>query len=498
MGVIRRQGTLSGAAIYAGIFIGFFLSLFVYPKYLEKEELGVVRMFIDLAKLVTPFLLLGIPHTFLKYRPYFAEDAEAMKAFRFLTLAIPSAGTLLSLALYYLCFPLLEQSFAVNSPLFVEFLHLVPVLVIAFGGISLVKAYYRSDFDATTPNIYESVVLRVAYIVAVLVYYYGGLSIEWLVYLFLLSNVLVFASLLVNYLIKGNLSVRRKLSLIDPGLQKEMIYYGLFVIANLVSGSLMVKIDSWMIASLSGLAATGVYYIAMSIGVLIEIPKRALSQITVPVIAKSWRNENYKNVEEIYHKSSLNQLVAGGILFVLVWWNVDDLFLLIPNGQDYVEGKWVVFFIGLSKLFGIATGANIEILQISPHYRYSLWTRIGLVAVAILTNLYFIPIYGITGAAMATALSVFLNNIALFFIILVKLNMQPFRLANLYALGWLAGLFTLGWLIPSWSGIPILDIAIRSSILGTLFMFIVLTMPFSSDIREYVHLALQKIGIRIK
>ena len=71
-----------------------------------------------------------------------------------------------------------------------------------------------------------------------------------------------------------------------------MLFYGLYVIANMVGSSLIVNIDTWMLAALSGLSATGIYAIALSIGMVIELPRRTLTQIAVPVIANAWKNNN--------------------------------------------------------------------------------------------------------------------------------------------------------------------------------------------------------------
>ena len=40
--------------------------------------------------------------------------------------------------------------------------------------------------------------------------------------------------------------------------------------------------------------------------------------------------------------------MAGTLLFLLVWVNIDNIFDIIPHGEIYEAGKWVVFFIALS------------------------------------------------------------------------------------------------------------------------------------------------------
>lgn len=496
MGVIRRQSAFSSVALYLGIALGFVLSLFVYPRYLEAEEIGLVRVLVDMAKLISPFLLLGIPSTFVRYYPYFSNDENAASAFRYLSLLVSGVGTVFMLLLFYVLEPFLIASFAEKSPLLAAFFRLLPILIFLVGGVSLLRAYYRSDYNITIPNVYEAILLKVFFIAAVLIYYFMELATEWLVYMYILAHALIFIGLLITYARNGKMKLTTDLSLIDPKLRKEMLPYGLFVIANMVSGSMIVNIDSWMLASLSGLSAAGVYTIALSIGMIIELPRRSITQIAVPVIANAWKNQNTQNIRDIYHKTSLNQLIAGGIIFILVWINVDDLFRLIPNGEVYSAGKWVVFFIGISKLFSIATGCNIEILQVSEHYRYSLWTRLALIVTAIGTNIYFIPRYGITGAALATAISFFTNNILLFLIVWFKLKMQPFKWTNFYAVLWLGVIFSVGYFLPYPFDHPLILIAARTIVVGAMFLIVVMRFQFSQDLKEFILLGLKKLGVR--
>lgn len=496
MGVIRRQSAFSSVSLYAGIGLGFILSLYIYPQFLETEEIGLVRVLVDMAKLISPFLLLGVPGTFVRYYPYFSNDDKVLASFRYLSLLVSGVGTIFALLLFYFLEPVLVASFAENSPLLGEFFVWLPILIFLLGGVSLLRAYYRSDYNITIPNVYEVIVLKFLFIGAVLVYFYMDLTVEWLVYMYILAHALIFLGLLITYARGGRLRLNKDLSLIDPELRKEMIPYGLFVIANMVSGSMIVNIDSWMLASLSGLSATGIYAIALSIGMVIELPRRSITQIAVPVIANAWKNNNMGNIRDIYHKTSLNQLIAGGVIFILVWTNVDDLFRLIPNGELYSAGKWVVFFIGISKLFSIATGCNIEILQVSEHYRYSLWTRILLIATAIVTNLYFIPRYGITGAAVATAITFFSNNIILFLIVWFKLGLQPFKRTNLYALLWLGVIYLITVYLPYPFELPLVLMALRTVVVGGMFLAILLRFDFSEDLRQFVLLGLKKAGLR--
>ncbi|MDP4964928.1 MAG: lipopolysaccharide biosynthesis protein, partial [Salibacteraceae bacterium] len=60
MGIIRKQSFFSSIILYIGMAFGFVLILFVYPKYLSPEEIGLVRVIIDIAALLSPYILLGV------------------------------------------------------------------------------------------------------------------------------------------------------------------------------------------------------------------------------------------------------------------------------------------------------------------------------------------------------------------------------------------------------------------------------------------------------
>jgi len=84
------------------------------------------------------------------------------------------------------------------------------------------------------------------------------------------------------------------------------------------------------------------------------------------------------------------------------------------------------------------------------------------------TNLIFIPKYGITGAAMASAISIFLFNTIRFFFLLYVFKIQPFSFSTIKVL-----LIFLLTLLVSYFISPladfIVDIVLRS--LGILLLF---------------------------
>ncbi len=474
--------------------LGFFLVLFIYPKFLSPEEIGLVRAVIDIAALFSPYILLGVPNTYVRFFPFYAEDKAKLSAFRFYSVLIPVLSTGLFLILYQLCEQLLIRTFEAQSALLVEYLDIIPILIFLMGANRMLRAYYRSDLNIVTPNFYESIILRIFFAGSVLFYYYGDLSVSWLVYLFIIANGVIFFFMLKDFVFRKDFKLRFNKSLSQSDVSQIMVF-GVFVVGNTLTGEMILRVDTWMLSSLSGLAATGIYSVGMQMGTVIDLPKRSFSQITTPVISKAYKEGDWKQIKDLYHKTSLNQLLLGGFIFILMWTNAYDLFALIPNGDKFVAGIWVLLFIGLAKLFSIATGCTMEILQVSKYYRHTLWISMSLVVSAILLNLWLIPEYGITGAAIASALAQFLNNFILLLFVRWKLKIQPYKWENLFALLFLlAVLGGISFLELDW--LPIVNVVLRSALVVAVFYAGIMFLPLSSDLRDMVKLLEKRVGLR--
>jgi O-antigen/teichoic acid export membrane protein len=251
------------------------------------------------------------------------------------------------------------------------------------------------------------------------------------------------------------------------------------------SATIIVNLDSLMLSAYSGLGSAGIYTIAFFIAAVIEIPKRSISQVVIPIVSQANKEGDTAKLKELYQKTSLNQLIIGGLIFLGIWCNIENVFKLIPNGEIYAQGKWVVFYIGISKLFDMATGVNQEIVGTSKYYKVDLLFYLFLVVVAVITNLIFIPIYGITGAALASAISIFLFNTIRFLFLLYVFKIQPFSLNTLKVLGVFFLTLLASYLITPINNF-VIDLILRSLIIIVLFGGFMLLFKISDDVQNIV------------
>ena len=118
----------------------------------------------------------------------------------------------------------------------------------------------------------------------------------------------------------------------------------------------------------------------------------------------------------------------------------------------------------------MAGGANSSIIYSSKYYRLGGFMLILLAALAFGLNILLIPVWGIDGAAMATAISVTVFALSRYLIIYKGFKLQPydnkmFRILLLIIFGML-----LNFILPSTQS-AILNIAYRTIIILGVYLF---------------------------
>lgn len=307
--------------------------------------------------------------------------------------------------------------------------------------------------------------------------------------------------LLIGYIgwIK-QLKIYPNISIFRSKKMKEISQFGLITLFSTGSGVIVGKIDTLMLGSMTGLSDTGVYAIAFYIGSFIQLPRRSLSEISSPILASNYKEGNMDQVLDIYKKTSINLLIIGSLLFTLIWSNIDAIFSLIPdsaNSELYSKGKYVVLFIGLGKLFDMAMGLNHEIITNSKFYKWNLLLIPLLALTTIITNLIFIPLYGITGAAIASLISMCSINLIRYLLILIKLKFQPLDINTLKGILIALASLLVGNLVPHLD-IPILEIALRSLAILSVFGVLIFVFKPSADIIQLIMKLWQRLVIRKK
>ncbi len=497
MGLVIRQSIFTTIISYLGVAIGYINLLYLYPKFLSPEEVGLFRTIQDAAILLSPFAQFGLASGIFRYYPQFVKDQKTSGSFISLMLLLSVVG----FSIFFLAFQLFETSilayFEDNAKEIIHYASLVLWLTLILLITSLMEAYSRSLLKTVIPNLLREVVSRLLLSVFVLLYFLGYLDFQQ----FVISTTLGYLSclmILMLYLGKnGDLKFGLEFSATHKLKLPELLKYSLLSFAGTAGLVIIGKVDSIMVSGLLGLAANAVYTTAFYMATVIEIPKRALSQVAMPLIARAFEKKDMKDIQTIYQKTSINQFIIGALMLVGVWANLDNIFELIPKNEIYEAGKYVVIIVGFGKLIDMIFGPSSEIIVLSKYYGFNIILIILLAGSIVFANNLLIPTYGINGAAIGAALALIFFNLIKFIFIWITLKMQPFSSGTLKVA--LITLVAVGvnLVLPKVSHV-LVDIAYRSLIITIVFGALVLLSKASTDGNNLVKKLLMMAGIKSK
>ena len=484
MGIVIRQSLKASIGSYIGVGIGIINQLYVSLHFLSTDQLAISRLLLENSLLFAAFAHLGAPFITDRFFGYFRDDKTQNNGFLGFLLAFPLIGISLFTAAYFLFEQPIQDYFAENSAGLIPYHVLVVPLTIFWIYISVLEAYCRNNSRIAIPTFIREVYLKLANVLVILLFGLGWYNFDWMLYLMIASYGLAVVILLVYIYQLGKFSLRFDVKRLKDGMFRQMIYFGLFVVMGGVGTQVVYFIDRTMLSGGEGLTNAAIFIIATYIAGIIEIPRKTITQISTPLVSNSLRQNDMAHVQELYHKSSLNQLLAGGLVFLLIWTNIDGIFSLLPKADIYRQGKHVVLLLASAKLFEMATGVNGEIINYSKYYRYATLLMIVMACLAIGANAYLIPRYGIDGAALATTITTLVFALSKVGLVWVFFRILPFTFSGVKALAVLVLVYCVSLLLPDWNGslwLVLLSIIGRSLVLAGLFAGLILWFRVSED-----------------
>jgi O-antigen/teichoic acid export membrane protein len=490
MGVIQRQGIKQSLATYVGVLIGVVNLLYIYPKFITPEELGLVQFVKETAMMIAPLIFLGSNTIIIRYFPHFKDATRKHNGFLFFLCAILGVGFLVFLTLSLIFQKQITEYYASENELFGPVLPYIIPLVFLVAYAQLFTSYASNFKRIVIPNIFNDLFVKIGLPALVLCFAFEIITFNQI----FLGLILVYTAVLlgqIGYLrYLGQFYLKPSFSHFTKPLLKEMGGYGLYGILGSLGSRLASGIDIFMLASLSTLDNTGIYVIPLFISNVIDIPRKAIGRITSPIVAEKWKEGKIEEIKGLYKKTSLNQLIVGLWFLIGIWLSIDDLFSIIPRGDQYALGKYVVLFLGAARVVDMMTGVNSEIIGYSKYFKFNFYLILCLAVFNVVINYLLIPIFDYNGAALATLISMAIFNLMKFIVLKWKLNMQPFTWQTLgvLAIGLVAYLVTASYVpLTDWA---LVNMAIKSVLMTVIFFGGIFYFKLSEEL-----LALFKNGL---
>jgi len=486
MGIVFKQGSLTTISSYLGVIIGYVNVLWLFPAILSPEQIGLVRLLPSIAYLLLPFCQLGLAQSVVKFFPVFNKHSGGREELLTFMLIANIVGFGLTIAFIKIFQSKIIGFFQEKSALVNDYFYISIILLLIFSLSAILESFSKSILKIVIPNVIRDVVIRLLTSAFLAFLLFGIISFDQFVN-GLIAIYTIGLLLLLSYLIKkGIMGIGTRFKTLNGLLCRQIVGYGLFTVLGATGNYIILHIDQVMISKMIGLDANGIYTTAFYIAVVIELPRRAIGQISLPLVSRYFESKDLASINKLYKQVSVNQMIVGALILIGIIVNIDNLFELVPNKEIYQTGINVVFIMGLAKLFDMIFSINNEIILMSEFYRYNILFSFLVGLFCVLLNWILIQSMGIDGAALATGICLLLFNVIKLLFIKLKLDLWPFTRNNLYV-GLIA--LTVYFVIQQipWMGNVVVDIILRSVITTALFSFPVLYFKLSLEINEAVH-----------
>lgn len=498
MGVIAKQSIRGTFVTYLGVAIGAFTTFVVLTHFLTEEEIGLTRVLVEAATMLSGLAQLGTSASILRFYPYFKDEERHDHGFFFWTLVVPLVGLLVFMLLYLAFQVPIKGYFEQNSKLFNDYYYFVLPLAFCLVYMTIFESNANVLLKIVVPKFVREVLVRVLSLAVYVLYGLRILSLDGFVIAFCAVYAVAMLVDLVYLFRMKRISLKPDHAYLTKSLRRDYALYTLFLVVAAVAATITPFLNTFFVSGMLGLKSTGVFTIAVFIASVIEVPFRSLGAIAQPHISQAVKDGDIPQVNSLCKNVSLHQLLVGGLLFFFIWVNIDVIYDVLPNGDRYRDGKWVVLFFGLYKLVYSTLNVGATVLNYSKKYYFSLVFTFLMTIMGILFNLWMIPRYGMTGSAMATLLA----NILYYTLMLsfnrwvMKTNLFSWR--QLLVLALIGVLFGLNWLWTSlltplayqwvsngfWAGL--LDAVIKSVVLLALSAVIVYRLKISLSVNDLI------------
>lgn len=318
---------------------------------------------------------------------------------------------------------------------------------------------------------------------------------KWiLLYSFLASEVVICVMSLV-FLVKRTLL---RFDLREIANREFTLFYEiiLFALPLMFSGIVQYGLTQSDILILGYYLDTGsiaIYRVAYHFAFMLTIIMQSFGAVVAPMISEEYENKSLENLGQIYSLSMYWSTLATLPLYITVILLSQELMSLF--GNDFVYGSVALVILASGQMVNCATGQSGYMLMLTGRQKLFLLNSVIMVGLNVILCIVLVPRYGILGAAVAAAISLFgVNALRVVQVYLIHgLNPYQRKLYKLVLSGFLTYLIML-WLIHSLNFDRMASILIHSTVCFGIYILMLFLCGFEQEDRLIMSKLIHPVG----
>jgi O-antigen/teichoic acid export membrane protein len=192
---------------------------------------------------------------------------------------------------------------------------------------------------------------------------------------------------------------------------------------------LLVQTDILMLGSFVGAAAVGIYSPASKTALWVSFVLQAINIVVAPTFAVLHTQDNRTELQKVIATVTVwifwSSIAIGLILIIFA-----KPFLAM-FGPDFVEAHWALRILVIGQLINALSGSVGNLLSMTGYQNQLMVVSACIALMNLGLNAIAIPIWGVVGAALTTAVTLSLWNIWLVVIVIRNLGVNPTVFASI-------------------------------------------------------------------
>lgn len=451
----------------AGYIIGALSTLFIYP--LDMKLHGLSTFLLTASLMFAPFILVGSGAVAINNYNEFKTEDKRDNGFLGVIISMYLLGSLIFALLFFVGGDWLSHFFESRDADYNKYFMYILPLTILQAGCALIDVYLNNFTKVIIPALFKEFLLKLTLPLLIGLHILGYISIEHVVWGLVGNYVLALVLLLIYtaYLRKESFVIN--FSFLTGDRVKRIMYYAFFAILSAFGNQLVLYIDTVMIkAILPDFKYVSIYNMHSSISNFINIPVIAIISVASPIVARYLSENDMGKLAGLYRSTSSIMLLLGTFLLMGILINMESVYAFMSNGDAYSLGFMIIVFLGLTKIVDMGTGLNGQIIGYSQYYRINFYTLIVLGLSNAILNYFLIHTMGVTGAALATLISMVLYNLFKLYYVRKKFGIWPFSNKDILIIMFAILSALAAYMAPN-TGNPFIQILIRTTLFTVLF-----------------------------
>lgn len=260
-------------------------------------------------------------------------------------------------------------------------------------------------------------------------------------------------------------------------------------------GTLLGWADTFFLGYYMGDAEVGLYNAALPIAMMLQIPYRSFNSLSLPSMneIKDSTEDTSRTLKTLTRWTIISTIPLFALLFLFAEPSIALLF-----GREYVSASGVLVILSAGYFFSVSTGHLGAVIKSESRNEFILFNTVANFFLNIALNILLIPRYGITGAAIATAGSIFfVNSLMLMETYHIK-KVQPFSRRQLKPIVAVVPSILVVYLVLNqlFTTVPVFALVPGFIFFGALYLALFLAMGLEEEDREMIKAVGDKFGCR--